>query len=601
MFLKKDFFLISALCASAVFYAHGQTTITGTVKSSTGGGVVAGASVSLKLLGISGQSGADGKFSMTVTTSARQSAHYREQIKPEMDGSILRFGVTDYNGKASVDVFDLNGVCRVVLSTVCSLPGMYEVEGLAANLPAGFYVVRLSVEGVRSSFPLPVLGRGAASETRIRPAAASPLSLAKKSAVIDSLVAQKTGYVRSATPVSQYSGDYTIVLDSVAESASSDVAGKVVVGYQGWFACRGDGSPLNNWNHTNLEMWPDCREYPTTFSGCPFNQAGAQQPGYTGNLGNGQPARIFSEYTQSTTNVHVQWMQQYGIDCAAIQRFGTELGNRTLKAYRDSTSVHLKNSCETYGRKFYIMYDISGWGSFQNDIKTDWTNTIVGSLHLTTSTGYAKQGGKPVVCIWGFGVSGEPGNASSWTDVITWFKNQGCYVIGGTAGGFANDASNSTAYNACNMLMPWPVGATGSMSSFQSTYSRDLTYCNAHGIDYQAGCYPGTSFYNSNNSWPKNKIPRMHGDFMWSQFAGMRNAGVKSMYIAMFDEMQEATSVFKIAEDSTMVPKGYYFVNLDADGVHVSSDFYLRLITNGARMMKGLIPYQATHTTPFVQ
>jgi hypothetical protein len=39
---------------------------------------------------------------------------------------------------------------------------------------------------------------------------------------------------------------------------------------------------------------------------------------------------------------------------------------------------------------------------------------------------------------------------------------------------------------------------------------------------------------------------------------------------------------------------------LDADGVHVSADFYLRLVKNGGEMLKGLIPYQATNTTPFI-
>lgn len=127
----------------------------------------------------------------------------------------------------------------------------------------------------------------------------------------------------------------------------------------------------------------------------------------------------------------------------------------------------------------------------------------------------------------------------------------------------------------------------------------DIARCKAQGMDYQAAGYPGTAFFNSNGS-PKNLIPKKHGDFMWSQFAGMRNAGVKSVYIAMFDELNEATSIFKVAEDASMVPTGGYYLTLGADGVHVSSDFYLRLVDNGARMVKGLIPYQAAHTTPFM-
>ncbi|MCW2643545.1 MAG: hypothetical protein JWP76_5851, partial [Dactylosporangium sp.] len=36
---------------------------------------------------------------------------------------------------------------------------------------------------------------------------------------------------------------------SLAASAPGDVVGKVTVGYQGWFACAGDGAPINGWWH----------------------------------------------------------------------------------------------------------------------------------------------------------------------------------------------------------------------------------------------------------------------------------------------------------------------------------------------------------------
>jgi hypothetical protein len=587
MSFRNFLFYAAALYACVVFSANAQTTITGTVKSSTTGGALAGATVSLKVLGTTSQTDVNGKFTLTIATSVLPRANASASIRTTMVGSTLFFEVMRFNDKVSVDIFDLSGSHGTSLLNTTLPAGRYDLDGLSQNLSPGIYFVRMSVGNNTSSFSLPVINRSAPGSVRLNKTNAASVPLTKQLSVIDSLVAQKTGYVRSATPISQYSGAYTLVMDSVNGSSSNDVVGKVTVGYQGWFSCSGDGSPKNNFGHMNLEMWPDARDYATTFS-------------YDGTLGNGQPAKMFSDWTQSTMNTHFLWMQQNGIDCVALQRFGTELDNGTEKAWKDGISTHMIAAATTYGRKFYIMYDISGWGSFQTEIKSDWTNTIVGSLKLTASSAYAKQGGKPVVCIWGFGVSGEPGNATSWSDVITWFKSQGCYVIGGTAGGFATDATNSAAYNDCDMLMPWPVGARGNLANFQSSYTRDLAYCKAHQIDYQAGVYPGTAFYNTNGSG-KNLIPRMHGDFMWSQFAAARNAGVQSVYIAMFDEMNEATSIFKCAEDSTMIPKGKYFLTLDVDGVHVSSDFYLRLVNNGGMMVKGLIPYQATHTTPFVQ
>ncbi|HEY3608718.1 MAG TPA: twin-arginine translocation signal domain-containing protein, partial [Pseudonocardiaceae bacterium] len=34
-----------------------------------------------------------------------------------------------------------------------------------------------------------------------------------------------------------------------AASPAGDVVGKITVGYQGWFAAIGDGSPINAWWH----------------------------------------------------------------------------------------------------------------------------------------------------------------------------------------------------------------------------------------------------------------------------------------------------------------------------------------------------------------
>ena len=189
-------------------------------------------------------------------------------------------------------------------------------------------------------------------------------------------------------------------------SAPGDVVGKIVVGYQGWFSATGDGSPNGHWvhwagnaggaapspGHQTFELWPDMREYTTSY-----------QTGYAA-LGNGQPAKLFSPWDAQTVDTHFLWMQQNGIDCAALQRFGK--GNTQL----DGIATRVKNSAQTYARKFYIMYDISGWTNFQTELKTDWTNDIVGTLALTSSTAYAKQNGKPVVCIWGVGVSGRPGS-----------------------------------------------------------------------------------------------------------------------------------------------------------------------------------------------
>src|ERR1700704_121091 len=89
--------------------------------------------------------------------------------------------------------------------------------------------------------------------------------------------------------------EFVSALTSAASAASpvGDVVGKITVGYQGWFACIGDGAPINAWWHwsqnasqapspsnENLKAWPDMSIYSAGY-----------QTGYA-NLGNGSAPKL---------------------------------------------------------------------------------------------------------------------------------------------------------------------------------------------------------------------------------------------------------------------------------------------------------------------
>lgn len=375
----------------------------------------------------------------------------------------------------------------------------------------------------------------------------------------------------------------------------SDVVGKVVTGYQGWFATPMDGSPAARWWHwgdvhnPTFEMWPDMREYPVTY-----------QTGYA-NLGNGGPAVLYSNYDQETENLHFKWMKEYGIDCAAIQRFGAEFKDITFKRHRDAILEKVKSAAELNGVKFYVMYDMSGWDDFQVAIKKDWTESIVRDLQITSSSAYARHDGKPVVAIWGFGIGGNPGNNESYAEVIKWFKDQGCFtIVGGDDKWRTSD--HKDAFLTADMISPWTVGGykwnSEIDSYYQNTITNDLIACREKGVEYQPVIFPGFSWYNlKHKESPQNYIPRNHGDFLWYQFANVRKLGMKNVYIAMFDEYDEGTAIAKIAENKSMAPTDQWFLTLDADGIEVSSDFYLRLVKDGGKMIKGEIGLTWTHPT----
>ncbi|MFC6599731.1 discoidin domain-containing protein [Kitasatospora paranensis] len=388
-------------------------------------------------------------------------------------------------------------------------------------------------------------------------------------------------------------GETAVAGSAAAASAPGDVVGKVTVGYQGWFACAGDGAPINGWWHwaqnwgqapspsnTAVVAWPDVRDYPTTY-----------RTAY-GALGNGQPASLFSSYDQSTVDVHFRWMKQYGIDAAALQRFNPTGGEGPT---RDAMAGRVRSAAESQGVKFYVMYDVSDWTTMQADIKTDWTNKM--RAH-TASSAYARQNGKPVVCIWGFGFNDNqrPFAPDACLDVVNWFKAQGCYVIGGVPTWWRTGDRDSRpgfgdVYHAFDMLSPWMVGRIGNVADADNFYNvatvPDLAECAAHGIDYQPCVLPGGV----------SGRQRAHGDFMWRQFYNMGRAGVPSVYISMFDEYNEGNQIAKTAESQAWVPAGSGFLALDEDGTACSSDYYLRLTGDGGRMLKGQLALTAVRPT----
>jgi hypothetical protein len=379
-----------------------------------------------------------------------------------------------------------------------------------------------------------------------------------------------------------------------AASAPGDVVGKITVGYQGWFACIGDGAPINAWwhwsqnnsqppspsNNGTLRAWPDMREYPRTY-----------QTAYA-NLGNGQPATLFSSYDQSTVNLHFLWMQQNNIDTAALQRFNP---NGSEGPTRDAMAQKVRTAAETNNRKFYIMYDVTNWTNMQSEIKTDWTSKM--SAH-TASPAYARQNGKPVVCIWGFGFndSARPFTPAQCQDVVNFFKNQGVYVIGGVPTYWRTGVNDSRAgfldvYHSFNMISPWMVGRIGNVGDADNFYTNltvpDQADCNSHGIDFQPCVLPGDV----------TGRQRVHGDFMWRQFYNMVRAGVQGIYISMYDEFNEGNQIVKTAESQAFTPTNSGLLALDEDGTACSSDYYLRLTGDGGRMLKGQIALTATRPT----
>jgi hypothetical protein len=379
--------------------------------------------------------------------------------------------------------------------------------------------------------------------------------------------------------------------------SSGDIAGKITVGFQGWFTAANDGSGINPpwWHWTadrntpsasdiSIKSWPDMSEYATTYpTGFP-------------SLGSGHPAALYSDWDAATIDTQVKWMQDAGIDTIALQRFGDFRGTGEA---RNVVAGHVRDAAEAHGRKFYVMYDITGWTTFQDDLKSDWTTHILGELNLPSSPAYAKQDGKPVVAIWAIGYSGSPGTAATQLDVIKYFQGLGMYVIGGVGNDWRTAdgtrwarAGFGQVFDALDAVSPWMVGVIGDAAGSDAnrkTYNEgDVAYLHARGKRYQPCVLPGDL----------QEGQRHHGDFMWHQFFNMIQIGSDGLYISMYDEFNEGNQIAKTAPTAADVPAGSGFLPLDEDGTACSSDYYLRLTGDGDKMLKGQTPLTAVRPTP---
>jgi hypothetical protein len=403
----------------------------------------------------------------------------------------------------------------------------------------------------------------------------------------------------------------------VSASSYSEFTGKSVAGYQLWFAAGNATSGWVHWsgntppaaNKTHVEIYPDVSEYAET----DLVQTALA------NLGNGTLSKLFTSSSKTVIDKHFQWMKEYGIDGAAVQRFIGGIGGAIVNS-PNAASLKIKQAAEATGRIFYICYDISSTGmetTWDDVIKFDWVYNVEQNNQLTSSPAYAKVGNKPVVQVWGPGFTdNHPGTAAETIALIDFLKSRGCFVIGGTPTYWrtnnrdakgptqslaANQESFENAYVKYDMISPWMPGRFKDNAGADNqliTMIADKAYCDSRNIKYLPVIFPGFAWSQWNPGNP-NDAPRNAGELMWRQARNIKSLGVKSMYFAMFDEYDEGTAIMKAATDWSMIPTDQYFLTTSADGIWCSSDFQLRVAGASIEMLKGTRPEKATVPIPY--
>lgn len=335
---------------------------------------------------------------------------------------------------------------------------------------------------------------------------------------------------------------------SVSGIDNTTLKGKVMVGYQGWFATPND--PLDRgWIHWGnmdrgeftTDMWPDVSAYPPEA----LDKAGDVK------TLSGKPGYLFSPAWPEVVRTHFSWMRQNNIDGAFVQRF---LGDMYSSSGRPEWVLdNVRTAANQEGRIWAVEYDVSGAADDKvlATLKKDWM-WMVDNFGIKKDPAYAHEGGKPVVFIWGLPFPDRHFSSSTANAVVDFFKNDpvygGNYVIGGIPSDWRKeDAGWQDHFKKYDGVLTW----------MPRSFSHDATDFKAMGLDYYPHVHPGFSWANLKHlptGSTEQSTPRDGGHTYESMFSRAAEAGTDRLFVGMFDEYDEGTAIAPMSDDPPPTP-----------------------------------------------
>ncbi len=390
--------------------------------------------------------------------------------------------------------------------------------------------------------------------------------------------------------------------ESVREVDPATLTGKVMCGYQGWFTAEGDGAD-RGWAHygrgerfepgrCTIDLWPDVSELSDDEKfATPFRHA------------DGAVAHVFSSHRRETVLRHFRWMQEYGIDGAFVQRFAVETFHPKNLNHCNTVLAHAREGANRHGRAYAVMYDLSGLQAGQMPrVMDDWRR-LVDRMRLGRDAqdhAYLHHNGKPVVAVWGVGFNdGRQYTLAECAELLRFLKEDpeygGATIMLGVPTGWRTldrdsvpDPKLHEVIRRADIVSPWTVGRYVSPQTAvrhaRQCWAPDLAWCREEGKDYLPVVFPGFSWRNLKPGSPLDQIPRLKGQFLWTQYVQAQRAGATMIYQAMFDEMDEGTAIFKCTNTPPVGESP--FVTYEG----LPSDHYLWLVRQGGRLLRGETP-----------
>ncbi len=325
--------------------------------------------------------------------------------------------------------------------------------------------------------------------------------------------------------------------------------GKVMVGYQGWFRTPNDPYDQGwvhwgdmNQGHFTTDMWPDVSAYP---------EEALDKAGDVKTL-SGKPGYLFSSAWPEVVMTHFSWMRENKIDGAFVQRF---LGDMYSSSGRpDWVLSNVRAAANQEGRIWAVEYDVSGAKDEKvlETLKKDWM-WMVDDFGIKKDPSYAREGGKPVVFIWGLPFSDRHFTPETANAVVDFFKNDptygGNYVIGGIPGNWRkSEPAWQEHFKKYDGVLAW----------MSKNYAQDITDFKTMGLDYYPHVNPGFSWANLKHlptGATEQFTPRDGGRYYEGLFSKAAQAGADRLFVGMFDEYDEGTAIIPMSDDPPPTPK----------------------------------------------
>jgi hypothetical protein len=280
-----------------------------------------------------------------------------------------------------------------------------------------------------------------------------------------------------------------------------------------------------------------------------------------------------------------------------VQRFANGVKSETMRHHKDVVLAHSREGANREGRAYAVMYDLSGLQAGEvARVKDDWT-LLRSRMRLGEDPAYLRHRGQPLVAVWGVGFSSEskPYSLTECRALIDFLKADGCSVMLGVPTGWRElkrDAVKNPALHEvlrrADVISPWTPGRY--RTTVEATWhgaeywQPDLAWCQERSLDYLPVIFPGFSWHNLKLTAVLDQIPRRKGEFLWAQFVAAKRAGAGMIYVAMFDEVDEGTAIFKCTNEPPVGANPF----LTYEGL--PSDHYLWLTGEGARLLRGERP-----------